>query len=393
MTRLQKKSLWAVFPLTVLTMLPVTGVVPILKQLIQDHYDVGPLLTSFFMSVNMVGALAAAPLLGWLADRRGWFKGILVACALVDAGLWHLFAERPPFWALMVLRLVEGAAHIGVLTMLMGIMSHQSEVSGRRAHMAGMGGAIMLGVAVGSPLGGVLGKIDVLLPLRGGTAVMAFVAVMSVAAIPPSSSPGGRLRGPRWVRMLSRPDIRLPCLFGFVDRFTVGVFIIAFMLYTAHLGYGPQRTGFLIGAFMIPFAALSYPVGKLAGRLGLWRFVLGGSFAFGLAYAATGWLRGPWLWADMVLCGCLSAVMFGPNLMLITKASTPEIRGSAMAAFNAAGSLGFLVGPVVAGVLLQALATVWQPSVVYKVVFGVVGATEVVCVAWGVYRLRTRSIL
>jgi MFS family permease len=272
--------------------------------------------------------------------------------------------------------------------MLMAVMSHESELSGRRARMAGMGGSIMLGVAVGSPLGGVLGKIDVLLPLRGGIVVMALVAAAALFLVPSPETGAHRLRGPRWIRMLSRPEVRLPCLFGFVDRFTIGVFIIAFMLYTAHLGHGPRTTGFLIGAFMIPFAALSYPVGKLAQRFGLWKFVLGGSFAFGAAYAAVAWVEGPLLWLNMVVCGCLSAVMFGPSLMLVTRASTPEIRGSAMAAFNAAGSLGFLVGPVVAGLLLETLGGLWQPPAVYRAVFGIIGATEVVCVGWGIHRLR-----
>ena len=38
------------------------------------------------------------------------------------------------------------------------------------------------------------------------------------------------------------------------------------------LGYGPRRTGLLIGAFMLTFTCLSYPMGRLADRFGLWRF-------------------------------------------------------------------------------------------------------------------------
>jgi MFS family permease len=387
MHKSERHILTTVIVLTVCTMLPVTGVVPILKQLIKDHYAVGDLATSLFMSVNMVGALLGAPVLGWLADRKGWFKSILVMAALVDAGLWWLLYTRPAFVVLMGLRLLEGAAHIGVLTMLMTFMSSRSEGEGRRARMAGLGGGIMFGIALGSPLGGVLGKIDILLPLQAGAGVMVLVAVVAWSVLPSGERGGGKLSGPHWSKMLSRREMRLPYLFGFVDRFTIGVFIIAFMLYTAHLGLGPRTTGFLIGAFMIPFAALSYPMGKLAERYGLWRFVLGGSFAFGCAYAAVAWLEGPLLWLDMVVCGCLSAVMFGPNLMLVNRAATPELRGSAMAGFNAAGSLGFLVGPVTAGALLEILGYFEDPLTTYRIVFAVIGATEVLCVGWGIFRL------
>ena len=91
-----RHTLLALFPLTIATMLPVTGVVPILKGLLQDHYGAGDLVPSLFMSINMVGALVAAPVLGWVADRTGRLRLILVACALTDALLWAAFSQLPP---------------------------------------------------------------------------------------------------------------------------------------------------------------------------------------------------------------------------------------------------------------------------------------------------------
>jgi MFS family permease len=260
----------------------------------------------------------------------------------------------------------------------------------------------MFGVAMGSPLGGVLGKLTVTLPLQAGGGVMVVVAVTALAL----KLDGGLRKAldsmgtqqPKASReavwslhpLHVAPPFRLPYLFGFVDRFTIGVFIIAFMLYTAYLGHGPQTTGFLIGAFMIPFAFLSYPIGKLAEPLGLWRFVLVGSLLFGLAYGAIPWLSGWHLWVAMGVCGVLSAVMFGPNLMLVTKASAPQNRASAVAGFNAAGSLGFLVGPVTGGALLQGLKAHYSPEATFRAVFALVGATEVLCVVWGLWRLRKK---
>ena len=395
------KAAWLLYPLTVLTMLPVTGVVPILKNLIYDQYAVGELATSAFMSINMIGAIIGAPILGRWADGKNNHLNLLIFCALVDASLWITFSTLPPFYILLSVRLLEGAAHIGALTMIMALMGHLSEERGRRAHMAALGGCIMFGVAMGSPLGGILGKLDVVLPLQAGAGVMALVAATALVLKLDDGlrqtldSMGSRTdktaRGSVWsLRPLQvSPPFRLPYLFGFVDRFTIGVFIIAFMLYTAHLGHGPQTTGFLIGAFMIPFAFLSYPIGKLAEPLGLWRFVLVGSLLFGLAYGAVPWLSGWHLWAAMGVCGVLSAVMFGPNLMLVTKASTPQNRASAVAGFNTAGSLGFLVGPMTGGALLQGIKGFYPPEVTFRIVFALVGATEVVCVAWGLWRLKT----
>jgi MFS transporter, AAHS family, 3-hydroxyphenylpropionic acid transporter len=370
-------------------MFPVTGVVPILKQLIQDHYGVGDLTTSLFMSINMVGALIAAPILGWVSDRYGVPRLILIVCALIDAALWWTFTLRPPFPLLMALRLLEGAAHIGALSMLMAVMSQASDGAGRRARMAGLGGAVIFGVAIGAPLGGVLGQRDVLLPLQIGVVLMVLVAAVAVAAIPERVIAPSPEALPRWPRLYAPPALRLPYLFGFVDRLTIGVFIITFALLTATLGFGPQKTGMAIGVFMMTFTALSYPAGKLAERIGTWRMVFTGSIGFGFAYAAVPWLTGSLLWADMVLCGLFSAVMFGPNLMLVVRNSTQETRSSAMAGFNAAGSLGFLIGPLLGGGLLELFKSMTGDEAAFRATFASVGFIEVICVGYAIWALRS----
>jgi MFS family permease len=384
----RRDNSWILYPLTVCTMLPVTGVVPILKRLVHDYYEAAALETALFMSVNMAGALVTAPLWGWLSDRFGWTKLILIAAALVDALLWGLFSLRPPFWALMALRVVEGAAHIAVLSMLMAMMGQASAGQGRRARMAGLGGAIIFGVAVGAPLGGVLGARDVLLPLQVGAWLMVAVAAVAAVVLPRRVADPQPQALPRWPRLHAPPGLRLPYLFAFVDRLTVGVFVIAFTLYAGELGWGPSRTGLAIGAFMMTFTALSYPAGKLAERSGMWRLVFVGSAGYGLAFAAVPWLDSPGLWVVMVLCGFFSALMFGPNLMLVVRGSTEAVRASAVAGFNAAGSFGFFLGPIVAGGLLQLGHLALTDSGTYRLVFGLTGVLEVVCVAWALARAR-----
>lgn len=54
-----------------LGMLPVTLIVPALKELLVDRFAASPFWTHAFMSINLIGGIAAAPLMVRLSSR-GW---------------------------------------------------------------------------------------------------------------------------------------------------------------------------------------------------------------------------------------------------------------------------------------------------------------------------------
>ena len=96
----------------------------------------------------------------------------------------------------------------------------------------------------------------------------------------------------------------------------------------------------------------------------------------------------PWL---MILLGVLSAVMFVPSLMLTTDLASREIRSLALGGFNAAGSLGFIVGPLVGGWTTHVVAGRFDDETGYASAFVVAGAAEVLCVLFA-WRLLKRLV-
>jgi MFS family permease len=368
--------------LAVLMLLPVTLPVTVLRALVHERFGVSELLTSLFMSINMVGAFLAAPPAGALADRFGrrreWITGALV----LDAACLFALTLPVPFAAFLALRFVEGCAHIVALSLLLSLAASAGGEARRGRVMGLVGGGITLGVAIGAPLGGLIGRSDPLRPLLFASALVAFAAVLARLGLVELRGGETRPTLPAIARMLrANPLLGAPLAYSFVDRFTVGFFTTTFSLYLSRVhGLSAPRIGLLIAVFMLPFALLSYPFGRLAERHSRVLMVAGGSFVYGVGTLSLGFWPVDALVTLMVFLGAASAVMFVPSLVLATDIVPSEIRGSVMGAFNAAGSLGFIAGPLAGGFISQTVAARASWEAGYQAAFAAAGLSEMLCV-------------
>ena len=83
-----------------------------------------------------------------------------------------------------------------------------------------------------------------------------------------------------------------------------------------------------------------------------------------------------WLWALMPLCGIGSAVMFVPSLLWLLDEAPGLGRAAAIALFHAAGSLGFLLGPIACGELLALGGTADGARAGYVLAFVAAGLVQ-----------------
>ncbi len=89
----------------------------------------------------------------------------------------------------------------------------------------------------------------------------------------------------------------------------------------------------------------------------------------------------PALFGLMFAIGITAAVMFVPSMLMTTSIAPDSIRATALGAFNAAGSLGFILGPIVGGAVSQLVAARSDWLTGYRAAFLVAGASELLCVA------------
>jgi MFS family permease len=371
--------------LAVLMLVPVTLPVTVLRGLIAERFQVSELLTSLFMSINMVGATVAAPIAGAVADRVGRRAGIIIGALLCDGLLLLALTLDVPFPLFMAIRFLEGGAHIVALSLLLAIASHARGLEQRGRVMGLTGGGIMLGVALGAPLGGVLGRDDPLLPLQIGAVIVSIAALLAWLLL--EETGGEHAARPSFGRILAElrgtPLLAAPLAFAFADRFTVGFYTTTFSLFLSGIHeFAPPRIGLHMTLFMLPFALLSYPFGRLAERgASKVAMISVGSLVYGLCTIAVPWVPAQGLVVLMPALGVASAVMFVPSMLITTDVAPESIRTTALGAFNAAGSLGFIVGPATGGLVSQLVASRsgdWEAG--YRAAFGVAGASEALCV-------------
>ncbi|MHC5065340.1 MAG: MFS transporter [Planctomycetota bacterium] len=374
--------LWLLGLLAIGIMIPVTMPVPVLRGLVQDRFQVTVFWTSLFMSVNMLGAVLTAPMVGALADRLGRRSHIIVAALAFDAVCLFALTLQVPFWAFLMIRFLEGCAHITALSLILSMAASLAGTLGSGRSMGIVGAGLTLGVAVGAPIGGLLGRTDPLQPLVVGAGISLVLSLTSFLFLSGVGTGAARPKMGDILAMARREtSLLLPYAFAFVDRFTVGFFTTTFTLWMKEVhDLSSERIGLLLGLFLGPFSLLSYFFGRLSDRVSRTSLLAGGSLVYGLGVMSMGlWSPEHYPWV-MLSLGTAAAVMFVPSLILTTNLAGKEIRSTALGGFNAAGSMGFILGPVVGGAVSQAVAAEsdWQTG--YSTAFLVAGLSQVVCV-------------
>ncbi|RMF59664.1 MAG: MFS transporter [Calditrichaeota bacterium] len=385
-----------------ITMLPVTMLVPVLKEIVEIRFQVDSFWTHVFMSTSLIGAIIFSPLVGVVSDRiseRRW----LILGALIGNGLCFIgMIVAPSFQLMMLARFLEGVFHI---TALSGWMAGGAELAPDRRSgriMGALGGMIMFGITIGVPLGGVIAR-GLAMNVLWFAAFISFVAgLIAIGLRIPRHTHSERTPVKLQESLLllkSNPWLGIPYVYTFIDRLCVGVIVTSFTLYLADVfQMSPSQRGFTLTFFLLPFSFLTYPVGRWVDRYGKIVPLAGGSLLFGLLFMSYGyWSESQLLWV-MILSGVLSAAMFTPTLAMCKDLASPLQYGTVFVGYNVAGSLGFIVGPLLGGSLLTIYKNHFSSLEAYQFTFISAGILEVACALFSLpfllnFRKRRKQII
>jgi MFS family permease len=285
----------------------------------------------WFMSVNMLGAIVGAPVLGALADalRARWL--VLVAAAVLDGVLLFLCALPLDLPLVLTLRCVQGAANVAAVSLLMGLTTS--------AGVPVAGGATIAAIAVGAPLGTLLLPLGPQVPLQVGAMLPLVVAVV-VGALQPGAPQAARVaRGLRSVWSATPAGV-----FVFAERLAIGLFIVPFSLLCHDVrGFDDAVVGRLYAAFLVPFALATAMWPRL--RASPVASVVLGAVVYASALVAAARIGGVLALAAVLVAGGVGAAgVYAPALRSVGRLVPPERVGAAMGLVNALGALGMLIG-------------------------------------------------
>ncbi len=133
-----------------------------------------------------------------------------------------------------------------------------------------------------------------------------------------------------------------------------------------------------MATFLLPFGALTYPAGLLCEKVSPVALMAVGSILYGVYLMALGLGSADMILPIMAFGGLVAALMLAPSIILTSQLASDDQQATAMGGFHLAGSLGFMLGPMLGVGGITALKALGVS--VYPTIFIVVGSLEIVCV-------------
>jgi len=329
--------------------------------------------------------LVGEPIFGWLADRTA--RVPLMVVGLVATGL---FTVLPLFFtgplAFVVLRAGAGLSTALYDPAARGYLTDATPPE-RRGEAFGLYGAVQMGGLLLGPAIGAFGAARF-----GGIAfVFVFCGVAAwVAAVPialrlaengvrthpapspdatefPPEAPSTTARAAADIDAdrTARADASAPTRLwnrGLVAALVInvggyfagGTYEVIWSLFLTHLGATIELVGLTFAMFGLPVLLLSPFAGRLVDRRGSRSFIIVGSILPAMTGIAYTRMTDPTFAVPLIMVEALGFALLNPALYAVVAANSPPGRSStAQGLFGAAGTVGFIVASLIAGVLAE----------------------------------------
>lgn len=333
------------------------GLIMPLRSLYGREVGANSVDISLMASSFLLAGFLATPLIGWLTDRWS-YRAVLTGGLVLHMLLTLAYIPIQDPLLLIALRALEGIAAAAVLPPVRALMNaiapsdRQGEALGSVG--AAQTGGILIGPVVGTFLAGQCGYIWAFMLAGIPLGIAGLLTWLSLPALRSQSPEVNRAEQTKWQirRELYTPQLLLAYTLQFFLLIANGVGAAIWTLYMLDRHSSLFLIGLSFSTFALPIILLSPLAGRLSDHWGRYKPLLIGLLASGLVF----WLYSlPLTPMMIVLISCIEgvaiAIVRAPVDGFLADIMPVYQKGKIQANYNAAGTLGSLLGSIGAGML------------------------------------------
>jgi MFS transporter, DHA1 family, tetracycline resistance protein len=377
----RRSPLLPIFLIVVVDVLGLTIILPLLP-FYAERMGASPTVVGLLVSTYAACQLVAGPVLGQISDRVGRRPLLLVSQMGTFAGF-LILAWAGSLWVVFLARIIDGLT-AGNLSLAQAYISDVTRPEERAKSFGVIGVAFGIGFLIGPAISGFLSTYSYQYPIfaaaaLSATSILATYFLLPSAPVVPESEKregppppaGRRLRVLDWGNYAAyfRRPVLAELLWQFLAfTFTFAIFMSGFALfaerrYTWHgHPFGPKEVGYIYA--YVGFLGIILQgglIGRLVRRFGEEKLVAAGFIS---ATAGFGLMGFTYHLPSLLVASTLASLgtgMLRPALTsLITQRAGREEQGVVLGLTQSLMSVAQIIGPVIAGFLIDhLLLTTW----------------------------------
>jgi DHA1 family tetracycline resistance protein-like MFS transporter len=355
-------------------------VIPILLLHAEESFGASNLEATALLTVYSLGMVVAAPILGRLSDAFGR-RPVLIVSQIGTLIGFLILGSANSLFLLYLGRIIDGLSGGNISTAqayMNDITTEENRARGFGLISAAFGAGFIVGPALGGLVVNVASNIPSLAPYSQN-APFFVAALFSLASIigtyfilpeslpPESRSPlGKRIEGAEpsigVLEILKLSKVRYILSFSFMTFLAFSLLQASFALF-ARRNLFPEETLVIaqrnIGLLLtwvgvINVTMQSFFVGPLVRRFGEKALIVYATFGRIIAFTGIALARDPMLIALAILPLSVGNAVSQPSLQsILSRFASPESRGRILGIFHSTNSLTLIIGPIIAGLLLD----------------------------------------
>lgn len=353
------REIWVLIAAAFVIALGFGLITPVLPQFAQS-FGVGATASSIVVSAFAFFRLAFAPAGGRLIARVGerpiYLAGLLIVAAS-SAGT--AFAQS--YWQLLLYRGLGGIGSVMFTVSAVALIVRLAPPGIRARVSSAYASAFLLGGVGGPVAGGLLGGLGLRVPFLAYAAALVLAAAivfffLQSASLRPKEGapvlPAMRVRD-GWADSAYRAAVASGFANGWANFGVRNAILPLFAV--AVIADDPRVAGFALAVFAAGNALGITFTGRTSDRVGRKPYIIGGLVVSGIATAATGLATNlPMLLALSLVAGVGAGTLNPAQQATLADVVGRERNGGpALAAFQMSADTGTIIGPVVAGLLVD----------------------------------------